>query len=463
MVGKTPVARAVLVGALCLPILPALAQEAGGLRLTFGIDQRLELADNLALEDPAEGSSATASTRLSFGLLTETQTQRLRLDGNAAFFIEDTPDTDGVETDFRTPELRLSYTREAADALFDLSARYRESDVDRLDLADFTNEDGVIVLPEDFGDLRGQGTRTEYGARTRLELGREAPVGFVFGAGFTAVDYSGTSSGNLDNFERSDVSGQLRLRLSPVMTATTGLRQDTFESNDPQTADRTTTTADLGLEYALSPRTRTSASLGFSEVERTEGGVTDTTSGLIGSLRLDHDMPNGAVTADLDVDLDEEGDQRANLLFGRSLDLPDGALSARLGLTSGGGGDVGIIGGLDWRRDLPDGAITARIDRRVSQSSTDESRVTTLLALGYSKNINALSGLDLALNYAEAEGTSQSEGSTRTSVSATYRRALTEDWNLNTGVSYRTRSQDDENASSPSVFLSIGRRFEVRP
>ena len=51
--GQKQTLRAALLGALCLPILPALAQEGGGVRMFLGLDQDFEVGENLALENPA--------------------------------------------------------------------------------------------------------------------------------------------------------------------------------------------------------------------------------------------------------------------------------------------------------------------------------------------------------------------------------------------------------------------------
>ena len=462
--GKKPVTRAALLGALCLPILPALAQDGGGPLLTFGISQRFETGDNLNLEIPSEGSTTRADTELSFGLLSETQTDRLALDMSGLFRIENTSLT-GSDAGFQDPNLRFSYDREGATSSFNAQAYYRESDVNNLQsLTDFVDSSGNVVLPPDFANLSGTGRRTVSGSSVNLELGRETPLGFVLDAGFSQTDYSNTSSSDLSDFDRRNVDGQARLRFSPLTTGTVGLRYDTYDAANPTGRDRTTTAADIGVEEALSERSTLKASLGASQVETDEAGLITTTSGLIGSLGLAYDMPNGSATADFDAKLDENGDQRLEFVVGRSMELPDGSLSARLGLTAPEIGKTEVIGGLDWQRALPDGKISARLNRSVSSSDQDVSRLTTLASINYDHDINAVSGIGLGLLYVQQEGTPSDNQVTRTDLNATYRHALTEDWNVNTGVSYRVRDEDTVGrAESPSVFLSIGRRFDFRP
>ena len=61
--GKRTLTRIALLGAVSLPILPALAQEIDALRMTLGVNQRFEFGDNLGLDTPAEGNSSISTTR----------------------------------------------------------------------------------------------------------------------------------------------------------------------------------------------------------------------------------------------------------------------------------------------------------------------------------------------------------------------------------------------------------------
>jgi hypothetical protein len=256
----------------------------------------------------------------------------------------------------------------------------------------------------------------------------------------------------------------VRLRFSPVLTGTAALRYDTYDADDAEQTYRTTTGGDLGIEYVISERARLNASIGTSEIRTEEFGVTETTSSPVGTLGFIYDMPNGTATVDFDATTDEDGQERLNFVVGRSLELPDGSLSATLGFTDPESDDPEPIGSLQWRRDLPDGQITARIRRSVTSSNNDESRLSTLVAFGYDRDINDLSGIGFDIVYGETSATETDNEVRRIDLSAAYRYALTPDWNLNTGVSYEVRDEDTVGrAESPSVFLSIGRQFDFRP
>ncbi len=67
--------------ALCAPAV--LAQD-GGVRLVFGIENRLEISRNTDLSVPATGTDVLDATQLSFGITTETAIDRLEFAASAA-------------------------------------------------------------------------------------------------------------------------------------------------------------------------------------------------------------------------------------------------------------------------------------------------------------------------------------------------------------------------------------------
>jgi hypothetical protein len=465
-VGKKFTTRAALLGAVCLPILPALAQDRiDAVRMSFGIDQGFEYGDNLALDTPAEGSSTIATTTLSFGLISETDTQKLDFGISGALQIENTPDTDGTVTDFADPRFTLGYLREGADSELAINANYFSSNIDTLTLDDFINDEGIVVLPEDFSGLQGSGTRSSYGFNIGLDLFQDDPFGLELDAGTSGVDYTGTSDPDLFNYNRTFAGARALLRFSDVLTGTVGLRYSTYDANDEDQTYRTRTTTRVGVIYDISARATLEANLGYTEIEtETNDAPTTNRSKPVGNLSYVYAMPNGQITADLDATVDEDGDERVNLQFGRSMELPDGSLSYSLGLTDPEFGSINPIGSLNWTRNLPDGRISAQLSRSVTTDNQDNTQLSTLIVIRYNQNINDVSSFGLTASYGEQDGSEDEDATKRTGIEATYSHALTEDWNLNTGVAYRTFEQNSSGtASSPSIFLSIGRRFDFRP
>lgn len=467
--GKRRITHFALPSATCilaLSALTAIAQDTdeGGVLLTFGIEQRFEVGRNIALEVPEEGTSSVATTTLSFGLSSETRTQRISIEGSSGLRISDLPG-EGTDVGFSDTELRLEYGQDVGNSAFTATAEYTHSDIDFLrSLSDFEDDDGVIVLPPDFDDLTGGGTRQEYDVELGLELGRENMLGFNLTAGASGVDYSGTTDPDLFQTRTTSLGLETILRFSEVTTGIIGLSAEQYDAENAEMTDRLTSEITFGIEHEISPRARVDASIGYSVIDTEELISGDTrTTGLIWHLGAEYDMPNGVLTAEFDSSRDTAGRLRT-FRIGRSLEIPDGTLSGSIGVADIPGGSTEIIGDLSWRQELGPNEIIAEISRSVSTSTDDESRATTTAGIGYVWGLSPLSSVRFNVAYALTDGTATEAEVERTDLSAVYRRALTPDWNLNTGVIYRTRDEEGVGrAESPSIFVSVDRQFSVRP
>lgn len=450
------VAAAMLVAVAATASAPA--QELRGMQGTLSFDTRLEGGRNFALATPSEGSTLRASSGLGLRFLSETRTERFSLDTGTRFTLGREPGERVSE--FTDPRLRLSYSREGVDSLFSLQGSARRARVDFLrDLGEFVDEDGVLVLPDDFDDLAGTGRRLDYDAELRLELGREAaPAGLSLSARVSGIDYTDAAADLFDR-RRIGLTAASRLRLSPVLTARLELRHDRLRIDDLARTDRRTDSARLGLTYALDTRTDLSASVGATRIDTREFGLTRRSEGLVGDVSLARALPDGRVSAQLSASRVEAG-PRLSLSVGRELDRPLGGVSGRLGLSRGPDGGLNAIGDLGWRRDLPEGAVSASLARSVRLTGDDEERVTTTLRLNYSHAFTDVSSVALRFNHAVSESVADAGRISRTDVGATYRHQITADWSFDAGVAYRLRSERGEGtARAPSVFMTLGRDF----
>lgn len=402
--------RGVLV--LCAAALTApaaMAQEGpGGVRLVFGIEQRVEYGRNLGLTVPAEGATTASATTLSFGLSSETALDRLEFAASAALRIENGPDTSGTESDFTRPTLAFSYTREVPNALFGVELRYVSDDIDR--------------LSDDLGDADAIGTQTNSGVTLRFETGRLRTASFFVEAAYDQVDY-----------------------------------QDTV---DPDYVDTLTTALALGSRLRFSEVLTGTLRLGFTREE--EDGAVDTTDTRTASFSLDRALANGSASLGL-TRSDEVGvEARTTLEIGRSLDLPRGALAVRLGVSRSDLGGTDVIGGVDWTYTLADGAISLSLVRASSYDADDaETTIDTTLSVGWTQNINAVSSFGLDASWALSDA--PSERIEEAEFGASYTRLLTPDWELGGGIRYRVREDAGGRAESPLVFVSLGRSFAIRP
>ncbi len=437
-------------------LLPALAQDSGSLRMTLGVDQRFEAGNNLSLRDPPDGDSAFSSTKLRFGLSKTTTTDRLDFFAGGALRLGDVPID--VSTGFVDPNIGLDYSRIGANALFSIGAGYRESDVSfNQSLTDFENEDGVIVLPPDFADVVDFGTRQVYRFDTSLQSGLNDPFGFEFDANYYGTEYR--DSPNTD-FENLGVGASAVFRPGQITTGYIDYDYRRFLRDDAANYDSTTNSISLRGVRSLSETTEFTASFGYSDVETEEFGVTSSESNPIGSLGLVRQMANGSADALLDVTNSRFG-RRVTLVFGRDLDFAVDSLSYSLGVTNGEGFGTNVIGGLNWQRVLPTGRVFARVNRDIQTNNLDEERLITTVALGYEHAFTELSSILLNASYGNSDFDNTTSDTNQGELSATYRHALTRDWNMDTGIRYRVRDEQiGDTRDSTSLYLSLNRQFD---
>ncbi len=461
--------HAAVVNAAWIPLIfvnTALAQEVdpGGRVMTFGLTERIESGQNLGLEVPEEGSGTIASTILSFGLSDETRTQRFSLDATTALRFTNLPEQES-EIDFGDAILELEYDREAANAGLNLSADFLRYDIGfQRSLLTFTDDEGVILLPRDFDDLTGTGIRNEYLVSGRIDFGRENLVGYNLEVAANGIDYSDAS--NPDLFASDEVAARagVTFDLSPRTRAAIDLTAIYYEDESEGQTDRDTEEIAFRIEHELSPRARLEGSLGFIDIDerdQVEGDILVT--GPVGDIGWQYDVSNGDVSAEFVVLRDTPG--RLNTLtFGRSVDIPDGAFSADVGVARDSDGEVDFIGALAYAYEFGAHEAFARINRGIGVTDSREYRPETVADLGVVFGISAVSQLGFRATYALAEGTASDPRVARFDLDAVYSRRLTQDWNFNTGVSYRSRDEEGVGrANSPLVFVALGRDFLWRP
>lgn len=426
-IAALPVAGAVGFGAVGYWSDPADAQgrEGGGVRMTWGIEQRFETNTNSDLDPGGSEDTRQAATRLSFGLTSTTRENSLSFGTSGLLRIASGPDFDGTEAELTDPTVRIGYTRSGANADLDFSGQYRESDVAFLrPLEDFIDQDGNLDLPEDLEDLDGNGTRRNLRANLGLNWGRGAPVGFGINGGYSIIDYSNTSSASLVDSRRANVGASLRAEIAPATTATAGLRFATFDDDDPTSSRRNSYGLNLGLSRAVE---RGTWSVGF------------------------------------DLNDTEDGTQ-TGVNVGRDISLPRGSLSTRVGATAGAEGDVNLTGSLGYNQTLSRlSSVNVSLSRGITQGSDDTERLLTALSLGYNHTLSRLSSVSVSVLASESEDTATDLATRNASFGLTYSRSLTRDWGMSLGYRHRIRDEDGvPSANSDSVFLTIRRDFEIR-
>lgn len=422
--------------------------QDGGMLLTFGFENRIEIVGNSALEVPAGGTSVANVTALSFGFLSETELDRLAFNVSGALIVENPDDSSDTEIDFGRTALTFGYTREIPAALFEITGNLRTDDVGAFD--------------GDIGDDDAEGTQTTYGIATRLEVGRTSPLGFAFGAGFDVTEFEDTVDPDLEDSKEARADMAAILRFSEVTTGRLGLRYSRREEDDVGTTVTETLGAFAGLQYAVSQRLDLGVELGLVRIDTENAGLVERTEGPEGRIRLDYDMPVGTAAAELRIATSDGEGERVTFEVSRALELPTGTLSARLGVTNADPTGTDLVGALDWVHNRPDSSIGLRVERTVRYNEDDDESVSgTTFSLRWSKQVNDRSQLALDVSYALEDAAS--ERIEQTGFGAVYSHQLTADWNFNTGVGYRIRNDADGHAESPNVFISLSRNFEFRP
>lgn len=462
--GRKLLLRASAAGALLSVIHPAFAQDTrddGGIRQRLFIEQRIAGGRNLGLSIPEEGTTTAATTSILYGFKTETRTQSLSLLLGGAFRFGSIAAGNSLETGFTDPTIGLRYSRSAANSRFLFDVNAQESDISQsAPLWSFIDSDGVLEAPRDLADLTGSGNRRSYNASVELETGIEGPLGFKFTLSANGVDYINATSAALSDFDQIKAGVTTSLRFDPVTTGVVDLRYSQYDSANPLNTDRTSQTYEIGFDRSITPVSKLSLRMGYTESRTKTGVLAGGSSGVTGSVSYSKTLSDGSLTASLNLARSTSGETNT-LRFGRQFELPTGRFGFNLGASSVNGNTPELIGGLNWSGAGKDSNVSLNLNRSVSVDSNDESRFSTTMLAHYDYTINAFSNLAADLSYTVLDRTTLSNGVRRSELELSYRRQLTEDWNLRTGLSYQVRDEDTVGKTdSQNLFVSLSRSFD---
>ncbi len=470
MLTKRLIVRAAFAGSVVVALTPVLAQdreEFDGLRQRLRFEQSFGTGNNLGLEVPSEGTTSLATTRLTYGLESKTAIQDIAFTVGGALRLGSVAVGNNIETGLTDPLVGLRYNRDTGNASFSFNANYRQSDISlALPVWTFLDQDGFVVPPRDFLNVRGSGQRRAYRIYTELETGKQAPFGLRFFATANGARYQNTTDPGLTDFDFATFGASALFRFDALTTGFVDLRYDQYNTDDLLNTERQTRTIELGFDRQISERARLVLRAGYTDNDTYETiagqRLKTQRSGPSGRIGYLTDLPNGFFNSTFDLIQRPEG-QRGTLRFTRSLQLPRGNLSANIGLTSFDSTEPRVIGGINWTHNLPASQISLRLNRDVFVDSNDNDRFTTLLIAGYQHQINELSSLGADLSYTHSESGPGifAQDTKRTNFRVTYQHRLTREWNLNAGVEYRMiDEQFPGKADSNAVFFGFGRNFD---
>ncbi len=439
------------------------AGTGGGLQIDIGVKSDLSFDDNFGLDPVSPGNSTILDNLFTFDLSSITGTQEFRLNATGVYRYAEIPGR--TASGFEDPNLRLSYKIESANSRLTASGRYRHVDREFLDPFQVEDEEQLVGSLVDNG-----GTLTVRNAALTYETGINAPLGFTITASHDEKQYAGIDPINVTRlFDTTTdaIDATVSMKVSPVATVRLSSGLKLYDAEDALQTERKTLDYAVGATYEITPVLLLDAKIGRTRVETdTTGGSTDRT-GTNGALTLTRTLSNGKIFGSLDSVVNQNG-TRTSLRFGRDLQLPLGSLSAAVGATRTPLGDTNLNAAIAFNRSLQSSDFNLTVRRDVSTNAASEDILDTRVSLGYGYEIDSLSRIDVALNWGKTE--SADAGGTaptieRTTLRASYSRAVTQDWNLTGGVRLRKRSDSRVagEADSNSVFLTLDRTFSFRP
>lgn len=436
--------------------------QTGGFQINMGVRTRLSYDDNFELVPNSTGGTWIWDTTLNFDVRSVTQTDDLQIYGSGVLRYADIPGR--TIRGFEDPRIGLRYTRSAANSQLTFAASFRRADREFLDPFEVEQEQ-----QQSTGLVGDGGTQTTRFASLGYRGGINDPIGYAFTLSHNARDYSGTTDLRLYDNTTDRAQGSVFLRPDQLTQWSLNYGVTKYDAANANSLERTTQDVSVGLQRQIDPTLLFDGTLGYTRIESDEiiGGIPtrSTDSGATASLALTKTLGNGTAGATLSRQVTSNGSYTA-LRFSRSLTLPLGGLSASLGAVHTESGRTSLIGSLAYTRQLQSSDFSITLDRNVTSNSLDEDVLDTRLTLNYGYTINNLSRLDVTLLYGRSEGAGLSTvpDIDRTTLTASYTRALTPDWNLVGGMQIRQRDETGVgNAHSNSVFLTLGRNFSFRP
>ncbi len=436
------------------------AANPGGLQLDLGVSTGVTFDDNfkLTVKGP-KGASTIWDTKLSFGLSNITAVDKLIFRGSGVLRFAEIPGRS--IKGFESPDTQLSYSRDGKNSRLSLDARYRQADREFLDPFKVEQEE-----QNSNALIGGGGTQTWQNYGLTYTTGLQAPLSFTVTARHSENDYSNTTSTSLYDSRTDSLRTSAGMRISPVTQLTASAGWSHYVATDTNGTDRTTTDFSLGLQQDINPVLVLNASLGWSQIDTDyslPGLRNKSQDGLTGTVTLTQTLVNGTIWGSATSALSVNG-TRQSLSFGRDWTLPLGTLSLSGGVTRGADGNTNYIGSAAYSRQLQSSDFSVSLTRSASSNSASEDVLNTRLSASYGYQINNLSRIDLTANYGVTDNTTTGVKVERAALRGTYTRQLTADWNLVSGVQFRTYDETNiGNAESNQAFVTLDRNFTFRP
>lgn len=433
--------------------------EPGGLRVTFDIASDFRTDDNLNLDPNSAGRSTFMTHVLSFGILSETRTEKFQAGLSGTLRYGEIAGGNST-TGFGEPHALLAYSRETGNSRLALDLDYVKQELNFQTLGE--EPDKADLIPD-------TGTLARTSAGFSFETGLNAPFSFALNGRYDRRAYSGTSDPDLYNSDTISLSAIAGLRFSSDLDGRIEISRQKYSAQNATQTDRETFRFGFGLTGNITRTLTFDALVSWNRIdswETLQGARSKTAhTGTSAALTFTQEMSNGTFTAAFNSDFSTLGN-RHTLSVGRNLELPSGALSVTIGASKSDIGNSFLVGSLHYSQELASGNFIARFERSVTTSTENEELSTIRLGLGYQHQLNTVSTLDLSLDYYQFKGFGSGATTDRQSSSfkVAYNRALTPDWILSAGYERRYLARAGyEAAHSNVIFASLNRSFSFSP
>ena len=447
---KTGVTQCLLLSSVCLltSATTLRAQETGGLTATLDVAQSLAYREEEGFST-GDVSEFRSLTTLGFGINSETRNQSL------AFGVSSGLAVDEDETTLEDTQATLDYELDNRDTLLTFGARYRRDRVDDLVFETALVDDEVAT---------GVGVREVTTITTELTLGSESRVGGVFEYNFEESVFSDVLDVSLRDSTQQNASARVSFDLTRVATIDVFAAWSEVDEQGSGSTDRETSRVGVGLEYQISPITRVTGEIAYSE-EESRGDIVDQTDGLNYVASLVRTRPNGSVNLSY-TQADTFNGARRQLTAGQELTLRRGSLNYALGATRTDGFDAQLLVNLTYNYELDrNSATNVSLSQIGTINDDNEEVVNSRLELSYRRALNRVSGINSALSVVDEnvlDDAAPDQRSIRFNVNYDYE--VGKDWLLTSGFeisSVRVDGDDDRNRNS--IYVGLSRSYTYRP
>ena len=434
---------------------PAFGQEGPARQGVLSFSQGLELTDNAVLAVSPTGDSLISTTRLGLEVGTETRTESLRFSVGTELIGDIFGETEDDFT-FGNYSAALNYRREGASSLFAVTSSYRERQLDDEVLDPSSAFFGIDLGPDVL--IIDSGTVKATGLGARLQTGIGGPFELDLGAEYSDRDYEDVVDADLVDNTQTSFDALARLRPNQALTYRLRAGYDLLEEDDLTSTETTTTYYGAGVEGETAGGLSFFGDLLYDRAEIDTGGTT-VRDGIGIDLGLTQERNNGTFGLAVASRVDDEG-RRSSAIASRAMELPTGALSFSLGVVEQEGDDeLRLAGGVNYLRETPRGGLTVELSQDITAEDGDTFR-DTRLEVGFVEEINMISAFEARLGYVMSDELGGSDDDKETIATLTYRRDLTEDWQMRAGYERTILSTEGgTDRTQNSIFLNVERDF----